>query len=64
MTDEIKPKVSRRKAISTAAAAGAVVGVGVVAGLGGYLAGSGAAGPQTVTRRETVTVGGQTLTQT
>ncbi|MEM0384715.1 MAG: ABC transporter substrate-binding protein [Candidatus Caldarchaeum sp.] len=59
-----RTKISRRKAISTAAAAGAVVGVGVVAGLGGYLAGSGAAGAQTVIQRETVTVGGQTVTRT
>jgi hypothetical protein len=54
-------KITRRRALSTAAAAGAVVGVGLVAGVGGYLAGS-SAGGQTVTQRETVTVGGQTVT--
>jgi branched-chain amino acid transport system substrate-binding protein len=54
-------KITRRRALSTAAAAGAVVGVGLVAGVGGYLAGS-SAGVQTVTQKETVTVGGQTVT--
>ncbi|MEM1945241.1 MAG: ABC transporter substrate-binding protein [Nitrososphaerota archaeon] len=58
-------KISRRKAISSAAAAGAVVGVGIVAGLGGYLAGTSMdGGVQTVTQRETVTVGGPTVTVT
>ena len=56
-------RISRRKAISSAAAAGAIVGVGVVAGLGGYLAGTSTGGRvETVTQRETVTVGGQTVT--
>ncbi len=50
-------RISRRKAISSAAAAGAIVGVGVVAGLGGYLAGTSTGGRvETVTQRETVTV--------
>ncbi len=65
MTEEknIVRKYTRRQAISTAAAAGAVVGVGVVAGLGGFFAGSSAGGAvQTITQRETVTVGGQTVT--
>jgi len=54
-------KFTRRRALSTAAAAGAVVGVGLVAGVGGYLAGS-SVGGHTVTHRETVTAGGQTVT--
>ncbi|MEM4314776.1 MAG: ABC transporter substrate-binding protein [Nitrososphaerota archaeon] len=65
MSEDKKPevKISRRKAISSAAAAGAVVGVGIVAGLGGYLAGTSAGGGvQTVTQKGTVTVGGQTVT--
>lgn len=57
-------KYTRRQALSSAAAAGAVVGVGIVAGLGGYFAGQSAAAGnvQTVTQKETVTVGGQTVT--
>ncbi|MEM1946309.1 MAG: ABC transporter substrate-binding protein [Candidatus Caldarchaeum sp.] len=56
-------KISRRKAISSTVAAGAIVGVGVVAGLGGYFAGSSSGGRvQTITQREMVTVGGQTVT--
>jgi hypothetical protein len=51
-------KISRRKAISSAAAAGAVVGVGIVAGLGGYFAGTSTGGRvETITQKETVTVG-------
>jgi branched-chain amino acid transport system substrate-binding protein len=62
---EEERRYTRRQAISTAAAAGAVVGVGIVAGLGGYFAGrSTGGGVQTVTQKETVTVGGQTVTVT
>ncbi|MCS6785144.1 MAG: hypothetical protein NZ581_08140, partial [Candidatus Caldarchaeum sp.] len=61
------PNISRRKAISNALAIGAVVGVGVVSGLGGYLMGSssGSGRVETVTvGGRTVTVGGQTVTVT
>ncbi|GBC69731.1 Leu/Ile/Val-binding protein [archaeon HR01] len=58
--DKSPGKISRRKAISSAAAAGAIVGVGIVAGLGGYLAGASTGG-----RVETATVTNvQTQTQT
>ncbi|MEM4416515.1 MAG: ABC transporter substrate-binding protein, partial [Nitrososphaerota archaeon] len=63
--DKSPGKISRRKAISSAAAAGAIVGVGIVAGLGGYLAGTSTGGRvETITKRDTVTVGGQTVTVT
>ncbi|MEM1944676.1 MAG: amino acid ABC transporter substrate-binding protein [Nitrososphaerota archaeon] len=63
MEKENGRKYTRRQALSSAAAAGAVVGVGIVAGLGGYFAGQAAGGGvQTVTQKETVTVGGQTVT--
>ncbi|MEM2484913.1 MAG: amino acid ABC transporter substrate-binding protein [Candidatus Caldarchaeum sp.] len=56
-------KYTRRQAISNTLAAGAVIGVGVVAGVGGYFAGTSSGGRvETVTKRETVTVGGQTVT--
>ncbi|GBC69856.1 Leucine-, isoleucine-, valine-, threonine-, and alanine-binding protein [archaeon HR01] len=56
-------RITRRKAISSAVAAGAVVGVGIVAGLGGYFAGAASGGrAETITQKETVTVGGQTVT--
>ncbi|GBC68468.1 Leucine-, isoleucine-, valine-, threonine-, and alanine-binding protein [archaeon HR01] len=56
-------RYTRRQAISNVAAAGAIVGVGVVAGLGGYFAGGmGGGRVETITQRETVTVGGQTVT--
>jgi simple sugar transport system substrate-binding protein len=55
-------RVSRRKAVSTAVAAGAVVGVGIIAGVGGYLAGSATGGVRTETK--TVTAGAQTVTTT
>jgi branched-chain amino acid transport system substrate-binding protein len=56
-------KITRRRAISSAVAAGAVVGVGIVAGLGGYFAGASTGGRvETITQKETVTVGGQTVT--
>lgn len=61
------PNISRRKAISNALAIGAVVGVGVVSGLGGYFMGSssGSGRVETVTvGGRTVTVGGQTVTVT
>ena len=59
MTEEenvLNKKLSRRKAISTAGkiAISAVV-AGVVAGVGGYYAGSAAAPPTTITKTETVT---------
>jgi hypothetical protein len=71
----LKRKITRREALSTAAAAGAIVGVAVVAGAGGYLAaprGGGAAATTvtqtaTATATQTVTAGGgaaQTVTQT
>ena len=47
-------KINRRKAISKAAAAGAIVAVGAIAGLGGYFAGT-ASGGSVVTQRETIT---------
>jgi branched-chain amino acid transport system substrate-binding protein len=53
-------KISRRKAISRAAATGAIVAVGAVAGLGGYFAGT-TSGGRVVTQRETIT---NTQTQT
>jgi branched-chain amino acid transport system substrate-binding protein len=59
--DELR--ITRRKAISNALAAGAVVGVGLVAGLGGYFAGASTGGRvETITQKETVTVGGRTVT--
>ena len=65
----LSQKISRRSAISTAGkiAITAVV-AGVVAGVGGYLAGSAAAPPKTVTstatETKTVTAGAVTVTQT
>ena len=59
--DVIPSKISRRKAISTAAKVGiSAVVAGVIAGIGGYFAGSSAAPvapPKTVTVTETKTVG-------
>jgi ABC-type glycerol-3-phosphate transport system substrate-binding protein len=60
----LNKKISRRRAVSTAVAAGAVVGVGILAGVGGYLAGSATGGVRTVTDTKTVTVGAQTVTTT
>jgi branched-chain amino acid transport system substrate-binding protein len=51
-------KITRRRALSTAAALGAMVGVGLVTGIGGYLVGS-STGRQTVTVTQTV-AGGRT----
>ncbi|MEM3816326.1 MAG: hypothetical protein QW341_05720, partial [Candidatus Bathyarchaeia archaeon] len=49
-----KKRISRREALSTAAKIGiGVVVAGVVAGVGGYYAGSVAAPPKTVTVTET-----------
>lgn len=65
----LKKRLTRRKALSTAAkvAIGAVV-AGVVAGVGGYYAGSAAAPPKTITERTTETVtstaGAATVTKT
>lgn len=58
-------KISRRKALSTAAkvAVGVVV-AGVVAGVGGYYAGSTLAPPTTVTKTETVTAAATTIEKT
>lgn len=74
MKEILRRKVTRREALSTAAVAGAVVGVAVVAGAGGYLAGSSGGGTavtttltQTATATQTVTAGGgaaQTVTRT
>jgi glycerol transport system substrate-binding protein len=64
--DILRRKYSRRAAISKGAAAGAIVGVGIVAGLVGYYAGSLGA-PAAVTKTQTVTVTGtaaQTVTKT
>ena len=58
----LNKRISRRKAVSTAVAAGAVVGVGIIAGVGGYLAGSATGGVRTETK--TVTAGAQTVTTT
>jgi len=58
-------RYTRRQALSNVVAVGAMVGVGVVAGLGGYFAGSmGGGRVETITQRQTVTVGGQTITVT
>lgn len=57
-------RISRRKAISTAGkVAVGVIGAGVVAGVGGYFAGSASTAPRTVTEVRTVTVP-TTVTQT
>ncbi len=74
MKSLLRKKITRREALSTAAAAGAIVGVAVVAGAGGFLAGSSGGGKvttetltQTATATQTVTAGGgaaQTVTQT
>ena len=70
----LKRRITRREALSTAAAAGAIVGVAVVAGAGGYFAaprGGGAATTMTetatATQTQTVTAAGggaATVTQT
>lgn len=59
--NEEKTRISRRRALSTAGkVAIGVVGAGIVAGAGGYLAGSASAAPKTVT--EVRTVAGGTVT--
>ena len=61
----VQKKITRRRAISSAVAAGAVVGVGILAGVGGYFAGASTGGRvETIIQKETVTVGGQTVTVT
>jgi len=66
-----REKFSRRsaiKAVSNAALVGAAVGTGVIGAVAGYFAGSATVprdgGVQTVTRTQTVTQAGQTVTQT
>lgn len=59
--NEEKTRISRRRALSTAGkVAIGVVGAGIVAGAGGYFAGSASAAPKTVT--EVRTVAGGTVT--
>lgn len=59
----VKKKISRRKALSTAAKVGIAAGIGVVVGaVGGYLGGAAAA--PTITKTETVTKGAATVTST
>ncbi|GBC71892.1 hypothetical protein HRbin02_01681 [Candidatus Calditenuaceae archaeon HR02] len=54
-------KVTRRQAISRVSAVGAIIGAGVIGGIGGYLAGTTTGGQ---IRTVTETVGGATITQT
>ncbi|MEM2294256.1 MAG: substrate-binding domain-containing protein [Nitrososphaerota archaeon] len=63
--DLLRKKFSRRNAISTAGkvAISAIV-AGVVAGVGGYYAGSAVAAPTTITKTETVTAAATTLEKT
>jgi len=63
ITTQNQKTLTRRKAISKMAA-GAVVGVGVVAGIGGYFAGISTRGVQTLTETKTVTAAERTITET
>jgi len=61
----LNAKISRRRALSTAGkVAVGVVAAGVVAGVGGYLAGTAAAPIKTVTETTTKTVAAETVTVT